>query len=83
MTGSNQKRNESGREYFLKLGYFFKKTFFLTNFSNFLLQTLLILVSIAGVVLGLSPALLRSIIEGGKKFAAPRAARRSSGFSQS
>ena len=68
---------------FLNYDIFFKKKFFLKNFSNFLLQTLLILVSIAGVVLGFSPALLRSIIEGGKKFAAPRAARRSSGFSQS
>ena len=63
--------------------FFFQKTFFRTNFSNFLLQTLLILVFIAGVVLGFSPALLRPIIEGGKKFAAPRAARRSLGFSQS
>ena len=69
--------------------FFFQKTFFRTNFSNFLLQTLLILVFIAGVALGFHPdafpltrALLRSVIRGGKKSEAPRAARRYSGFSR-
>ena len=69
--------------------FFFQKKLFFYKFLNFLLQTLLILVFIAGVALGWHPdafprtrALLRSVIRGGKKSDAPRAARRYSGFSR-